>query len=98
MHLATSPDCPNQAFRYGDNVYGLQFHLEVDQPMIERWLHAPVNQRELDSMGDGAERAQRILAETPGAIGASMQLGRALFGQYISLFHSRQRRVALPSR
>ena len=41
VHLASSPDCTNQAFRYGDNVYGLQFHLEVDEPMILRWLHNP---------------------------------------------------------
>ena len=26
--LANSPGCPRQAFRYGDRVYGLQFHLE----------------------------------------------------------------------
>ncbi len=99
VRLAESPDCPNQAFRYGDNVYGLQFHLEVDQPMIERWLHAPVNMRELDSMGDGAERAARILARTPNHIDASMRLGRTLFGEYLHLFHSpRRRRMVLPSR
>lgn len=98
VRLAGSPGCRNQAFRYGDNVYGLQFHLEVDQPMIERWLHAPVNMRELDAMGDGTERTRRILTETPSHIDASMQLGRALFGEYIRLFHSRRRRVALPSR
>jgi GMP synthase (glutamine-hydrolysing) len=98
VRLASSPDCENQAFRYGDNVYGLQFHLEVDQPMIERWLHAPVNQRELDGLEDGKARVQQIVEETPTAIDTSMRLGQALFGRYISLFHSRQRRVALPSR
>jgi GMP synthase (glutamine-hydrolysing) len=98
VHLAASPDCPNQAFRYGDNVYGLQFHLEVDQPMIERWLHAPVNVRELDAMGKGSQRAACILAETPARIDASVQLGRTVFGEYLRLFHARRRRVALPSR
>lgn len=29
-HLATSPDCPVQAFRVGDNVYATQFHPELD--------------------------------------------------------------------
>ncbi len=49
-------------------------------------------------MGDGGDRAARILAETPSRIGASVALGRRLFGTYIELFHSRRRRVALPSR
>src|SRR6185312_2919672 len=35
-HLAQSKDFPAQAFKLGDKVYGLQFHLEVDQPMIHR--------------------------------------------------------------
>jgi GMP synthase-like glutamine amidotransferase len=28
VHIAQSKDCPNQAFMYGKNVVGLQFHLE----------------------------------------------------------------------
>ncbi len=98
VRLAESPDCANQAFRYGDNVYGLQFHLEVDEPMIERWLHAAVNMRELEGMGDGADRAALIRAQTPDHIAASLQLGRTFFGEYLHLFHSRRRRIALPSR
>jgi GMP synthase-like glutamine amidotransferase len=38
--LATSPLVPNQAFRYGDNAYGLQFHLEVTESMIQEWMKA----------------------------------------------------------
>jgi len=30
VHLARSWGCENQAFRYGDNVLGLQFHLEMN--------------------------------------------------------------------
>jgi hypothetical protein len=37
VHLAASL-CVNQAFSYGDQVYGLQFHLKVDEAMILRWL------------------------------------------------------------
>jgi GMP synthase (glutamine-hydrolysing) len=36
--LATSTAVPNQAFRYGDNAYGLQFHLEVTTEMIRAWM------------------------------------------------------------
>src|SRR5262245_9091861 len=35
VHLASSSTCTYQAFRYGTKVYGFQFHLEVDEPMIE---------------------------------------------------------------
>jgi len=36
--IATSSLVPHQAFRYGENVYGLQFHLEVTQEMIREWV------------------------------------------------------------
>jgi GMP synthase (glutamine-hydrolysing) len=32
---------PNQGFRWGRNVYALQFHLEVDRAMIAEWLVDP---------------------------------------------------------
>ncbi|HEX8986010.1 MAG TPA: gamma-glutamyl-gamma-aminobutyrate hydrolase family protein [Bryobacteraceae bacterium] len=36
-HLAWSSECRNQAFRLGNSIYGLQFHLEVTPPMIADW-------------------------------------------------------------
>jgi GMP synthase-like glutamine amidotransferase len=36
--LATSNLVPHQAFRYGENAYGLQFHLEVTKEMIREWM------------------------------------------------------------
>jgi len=36
--IATSSLVPHQAFRYGERVYGLQFHLEVTEEMIKEWL------------------------------------------------------------
>ncbi len=36
--LAQTPGFPNQAFRLGDAVLGLQFHIEADPTFIERWL------------------------------------------------------------
>lgn len=97
VHLATANGCANQAFRYGRNVYGLQFHLEVDQPMIRRWLQAPGNRRELDGLRGVIDPAA-ITAETPRFIERSHALGAALFGDFIRLFSSRRRRTALPSR
>nr|WP_279342426.1 type 1 glutamine amidotransferase [Geotalea sp. SG265] len=36
--LASSSACRNQAFRFGSNAYGLQFHPEVDHATIENWI------------------------------------------------------------
>ena len=37
-HLAEAADCRNQAFRVGRCAYGLQFHIEVTQGIIEDWI------------------------------------------------------------
>ena len=43
VHLAKSAICEGQAFRYGNQVYGFQFHLEIDAPIIEHWHEMPEN-------------------------------------------------------
>lgn len=35
--LATGEAYPNQAFRYGDNAWGIQFHAELTLAMMNRW-------------------------------------------------------------
>ncbi|MEQ8354529.1 MAG: hypothetical protein RH942_03255 [Kiloniellaceae bacterium] len=36
--LASGPVFPNQAFRFGEAAYGLQFHPEVSRDMMLRWI------------------------------------------------------------
>jgi len=38
VRLASSVLYRNQAFRYGDRVYGLQFHIEVTPAIVRDWL------------------------------------------------------------
>lgn len=38
VHLASTAQCPNQAFAVGEHVLGLQCHLEFMPEEIERWL------------------------------------------------------------
>jgi GMP synthase (glutamine-hydrolysing) len=38
--LASSPSYPNQAYRIGEHVYGLQFHIEPDEALIRRWAES----------------------------------------------------------
>jgi GMP synthase (glutamine-hydrolysing) len=97
VHLASSPLCASQAFRYGPNVYALQFHLEVDEPMIERWLTVPMHVKEIESLG-GKIDPQKILHETPAHIQRLKELSDKVFGDFIHLFGSRERRYRFPSR
>jgi len=38
--LATGDDVANQAFRYGDHAWGIQFHPEVTAPNLDYWIDA----------------------------------------------------------
>jgi GMP synthase (glutamine-hydrolysing) len=95
--LARGSSCPNQAFRYRTNVYGLQFHLEVDERMIERWLRVPVHLAELEEIQDRIS-PETIRSETPRHIGRLKQLSDRTFGEFVKLFQLPAKRRALPSR
>lgn len=47
--LAASTRYPHQAFRLGDRAWGVQFHIECDAAMIERW--AADDRATLDELG-----------------------------------------------
>jgi GMP synthase-like glutamine amidotransferase len=38
--LASNPAYPNQAFRVGQHVYGLQFHIETDESLVRQWAQS----------------------------------------------------------
>lgn len=97
VHLATSEACPHQAFRYGDKVYALQFHLEVDQPMIERWLQVPRHVAELAEMA-GKIDPKQIQHETELYIDGLKQLSEQTFGEFVALIGGKKKYQSLPSR
>jgi GMP synthase (glutamine-hydrolysing) len=82
VHLASSAACPNQAFRYGDDVYALQFHLEVDERLVKRWLAVPVHLAELAEL-DGQVDAETIWRETRARIGRLKELSDRTFREFI---------------
>lgn len=95
-HLATTASCENQAFRHGERAYGFQFHLEVDQALIERWLGIPAYREELHAAGLGRDDAcvRRMTFEHV----ASMQrAAEPVFDNFLDLIGRPQRRIALPS-
>jgi GMP synthase (glutamine-hydrolysing) len=97
VHLARSPTCENQAFRYGHNAYGLQFHLELDERLINRWLNLPEYLADLEAhclRGNAAT----IQKQTHELIGRSAKLSQEMFGQFLRPLGERRSRHVLPSR
>jgi GMP synthase (glutamine-hydrolysing) len=97
VHLAASPTCTQQAFRYGKHAYGMQFHLEVDEAMIQRWLQVPSHIDELSDLEDEID-PQQILRETPQYIERLKQLSRLTFGEFLNCFGFEKKYRAPPSR
>lgn len=92
--LARSAQFRQQAFRYKKNVYGLQFHVEADEPMIERWLRVPIHREEMGKHGFDPEAIRK---ETHKRIEAQKQLGRKTWTEYVRLFSGRAPRPKIKS-
>jgi GMP synthase (glutamine-hydrolysing) len=97
LHLAFSSLCANQAFRYATNVYGFQFHMEVDEPMIHRWLKVPENQKEICAMF-GARHCENIYTETTQHMARLSEISGRVFTAFIDLFGIEKKFLRLPSR
>jgi GMP synthase-like glutamine amidotransferase len=76
VHLAGTRAFPHQAFRKGDNVYGFQFHVEVDGALAEAWsarlptgvtLDGP-RLVEVETVGRRVLRRFMACASTPGPL------------------------------
>ena len=95
--LAFSTLCDNQAFRYGQKVYGFQFHMEVDEPMIHRWLRVPENQREIAALR-GDHHIEQIYDDTAQHMARLSDISERVFKAFIELFGIENRFLCPPSR
>lgn len=84
-HLAKSEICSAQAFRYGEKVYGMQFHLEVDRAMVKRWLKIPANVKAMIE-SHGKFNADLIHQETEKHIDRTLSLAEETFLKFAQLF------------
>jgi GMP synthase (glutamine-hydrolysing) len=53
--LATAETYPNQAFRYGGNAWGIQFHGELTRMMMHRWVVRGAHRFELPGAQPGRD-------------------------------------------
>jgi GMP synthase (glutamine-hydrolysing) len=55
VRLVGSRAYPNQAFRFGDSAYGVQFHIEVSPELAREWASVPAYREALEQvLGRGA--------------------------------------------
>ncbi len=95
--LATSAQCPMQAFRYGENAYGFQFHLEMDEALIRRWLSEPSYLADLEASGS-PQQPSAIEAATSVHIEDLKTLADRVFNRLLDRIGPMRARKSLPSR
>jgi GMP synthase-like glutamine amidotransferase len=83
VHLATSPLCRHQAFRYGPSAYGLQFHAEMTAALVDDWLGEAGNERELAELATIDPAA--IRAQTPHCLPRMETLGRQILQRFAAM-------------
>ena len=80
--IATSTLVPNQAFRYGEKVYGLQFHLEVTEEMIQEWMETYEEEFKGLQLPPSFSKPE-IMTETGIKIETSMRRGISLLTNFL---------------
>ncbi len=95
--LAVSAETGCQAFRQGEQAWGFQFHLELDERLIRRWLTLPFYRNDLAGSGVG-KTPEDLRADTQRYLPQSLELADAVFGNWLQLLGQPQRRLVLGSR
>jgi len=72
-NLARSPLYEQQAFRWGDVVYGLQFHLEFSEPMIQRLATEPETRAYITGAGVDPQALLRDSANHVRRLGTAVE-------------------------
>jgi GMP synthase (glutamine-hydrolysing) len=84
VHLASSGEYEHQAFRMGRNVYGFQFHLEVDEEMVHEWAA-----RDLEADSGLLSGEENLTDRLKDRIGPVRLAGALVFGRFLDLVAGR---------
>lgn len=85
--LARSERCEQQAFRYADSAYGLQFHIELTESMIDTWLNEAGMCAELAQLDDVS--AKEIRRDTALHLLTLQDLAERTFKHFAEMCQSR---------
>jgi GMP synthase (glutamine-hydrolysing) len=85
VQLARSVACEQQAFRYGRRAYGLQFHLEADPALIQRWLATPAYRSDLDRAAEAGhcDDARGLQSATRRLVRTQQQRAETVFSRFL---------------
>jgi len=89
--LARSKDCENQAFRWGEATYALQFHLEATPSMLAQWCGSADGRDYAQGAGESVES---ILKATPKAFASLEPHARRFFASAANAAFNKVRTVA----
>ncbi len=78
--LASSAISPTQAYRYGDNAYGLLFHLELGRAHLDSWMTAFA-----DELVDAGIDPASITTDADRRLAAAGVVGSGVFRGFASL-------------
>ncbi len=78
-HLARSPVYEQQAFRWGDTVYGFQFHLEFTEATIGRLASEPDSRRYIEEAGVDP---QKLVSESATRVRDLTGVAQRVFTEY----------------
>jgi GMP synthase (glutamine-hydrolysing) len=84
--LATGDVYPNQAFRYGENAWAVQFHAELTRAMMHRWVVHGAHRFVLPNAQQGREHLEgRMIFDAP---------LRAWLSDFLDLIFERDQRAS----
>ncbi|MCM8812121.1 MAG: gamma-glutamyl-gamma-aminobutyrate hydrolase family protein [Candidatus Omnitrophica bacterium] len=87
VSLASSLTTEHQAFRWGENAYGLLFHMEVTEPMIRQMTETFADELRQEKLS-----GREILQETSQHQPELQKIGSAVYGRWAELLSCRSPR------